>query len=148
MTNRKHNSNYRWMLACSFVLSLAWSGLLNAAETESEIQVAIRPSSIQAGLQRPARPRFRLINDSNYFGDEYRPDNTDGPPTYTEPAQPSPAERQQLEISSRYQDPRMLGYLQNSSMNQIMSLYNEASRLIDSRHVSPLSYEERTSQGD
>ena len=66
------------------------------------------------------------------------------PPTFTEPPRLSPAEERQLKISSRYQDPRMLGFLQNASMNQIMSLYNEASRLIDGRHVSPLSYEERT----
>lgn len=38
----------------------------------------------------------------------------------------------------------MLGFLQTANMNQIASLFNEVSRMIDSRHVSPLSYEDRT----
>jgi carboxyl-terminal processing protease len=145
MTTRTNTTNFHWMLACSFVLSLAWSGLLGAAETEAELKVAIRPSAIQPDYN-PGPTTNPTPNNSQYFGDEYRPDIMDGPPTYTAPPKPSAEEERQQEISSRYQDPRMLGFLQNSSMNQIMSLYNETSRLIDSRHVSPLSYEERTRQ--
>lgn len=143
MTTRHINSNCHWMLACSFVLSLAWSGLLGAAETEAELKVAIRPSAIQPAVN--PSPSTVPGNTPLPFGNQYHPD-MEGPPTFTEPPRPSPEEERQLEISSRYQDPRMLSFLQNSSMNQIMSLYNEASRLIDGRHVSPLSYEERTRQ--
>ena len=47
-------------------------------------------------------------------------------------------------ITYRYQDPKMVDFLSRTNMNQSTSLYIEASKLIDSRHVSPLSYEERT----
>lgn len=145
MTTRTNNMNFHWMLACSLVLSLAWSGLLGAAETEAELKVALRPSAIQPAYN-PGPATIPAPGNAPYFGDEYRPDIMDGPPTYSEPPQPTPQEERQLELSSRYQDPRMLGFLQHASMNQIMSLYNETSRLIDSRHVNPLSYEERTRQ--
>ena len=41
----------------------------------------------------------------------------------------------------------MLGFLQSTSLSQLGSLYSETSRMIDSRHVSPPSYEERTRAG-
>ncbi len=47
------------------------------------------------------------------------------------------------EITARYQDPKMLNFLARSNMQQTMSLYMEASRLIDNRHVKPVSYEDR-----
>lgn len=53
-------------------------------------------------------------------------------------------EKQQLRISARYQDPKMLSFLASTSMQQMASLYLEASRTIDSRHVAPTSYEDRT----
>jgi carboxyl-terminal processing protease len=49
-------------------------------------------------------------------------------------------------VSARYQDSRMLNLLGQTSFNQLASLFAETSRLIDSRHVSPPSYEDRTSQ--
>lgn len=53
-------------------------------------------------------------------------------------------EEDQLKITARYQDPKMLRYLQSASAQQINQLFSEASNLIDTRHVNPLSYEERT----
>lgn len=47
-------------------------------------------------------------------------------------------------ITARYQNPDMLGFLSKTNVNQTMNLYMEASRLIDSRHVDPASYEVRT----
>ncbi len=38
----------------------------------------------------------------------------------------------------------MIGFLRTASMGQITSLYQEASRLIDQRHVNPAAYETRT----
>ena len=47
-------------------------------------------------------------------------------------------------ITARYQNSEMLAFLNRMNLNQAMNLYVEASRLIDSRHVSPASYEVRT----
>lgn len=59
------------------------------------------------------------------------------------PAETNP-EKLQLRISARYQDPKMLSFLAQTSMQQMSSLYLEASRTIDTRHVAPNSYEDRT----
>lgn len=50
----------------------------------------------------------------------------------------------ETKITARYQNPDMLGFLTKTSLNQTMDLYLEASRLIDTRHVNPASYEVRT----
>jgi carboxyl-terminal processing protease len=50
----------------------------------------------------------------------------------------------QGKITARYQNADMLAFLNRMSMNQATNLYVEASRLIDTRHVSPTSYEVRT----
>ncbi|MEZ5944750.1 MAG: S41 family peptidase [Planctomycetaceae bacterium] len=47
-------------------------------------------------------------------------------------------------ISARYQSAEMLGLLSRTNMNEVMSLFSEASNMIDARHVSPNSYEDRT----
>lgn len=47
-------------------------------------------------------------------------------------------------ITARYQNSEMLAFLNRMNVNQAMNLYVEASRLIDTRHVSPASYEART----
>ncbi|MFG0333104.1 MAG: S41 family peptidase [Maioricimonas sp. JB049] len=83
----------------------------------------------------------------------YQPDRPSAPDTLpwtpqpvtpepTRPTTPTP----QMAITSRYQDPRMLSFLSGGTLNQIVSLYLEASQMIDTRHVNPLSYEVRTRQ--
>lgn len=47
-------------------------------------------------------------------------------------------------ITARYQNADMLAFLNRMTMTQATNLYVEASRLIDTRHVSPTSYEVRT----
>lgn len=49
----------------------------------------------------------------------------------------------QLKISSRATDPKMQGFLRSTSMQQLTTLYREASTMIDSRHVNPPAYEVR-----
>ncbi len=50
----------------------------------------------------------------------------------------------QVKISSRYSDSNMLNFLRRTSMSELSSLYLEASRMIDARHVNPTSYEDRS----
>ena len=54
------------------------------------------------------------------------------------------ADDSQLKISSRYTSSEMLGFLSRTNMSELSSLYLEASQMIDARHVSPTSYEDRT----
>jgi len=49
----------------------------------------------------------------------------------------------QQEISGRYSSSEMVGFLNRTSMQEISSLYMEASQMIDARHVSPPAYEQR-----
>lgn len=49
-----------------------------------------------------------------------------------------------LKISARYQNAEMLSLLNRTSLQEITSLFSEASTMIDTRHVSPNSYEDRT----
>lgn len=56
----------------------------------------------------------------------------------------TPADPSELKISSRSTDPKMIAFLSRTSMTQLTSVYREASLMIDSRHVNPPSYEERS----
>jgi carboxyl-terminal processing protease len=99
------------------------------------IQVAVRPEVWQSIKISPAN----LNVPANLSAPVRVPSaSPTGAPSEINP------EKQQLRISSRYQDPKMLSFLASTSMQQMASLYLEASRTIDSRHVAPTSYEDRT----
>ncbi len=138
MKTRKTNLNVIALLACPLLITLLMAGGLRAEDLPTETQVALRPGSIPAST----RPMLNAPAPTapGFFGDQYQPDMMDGPP------KPTPEQDEQLEISSRYSDSRMIAFLRNTTINQMMSLYNEAAQMIDSRHVNPLSYEERTRQ--
>jgi carboxyl-terminal processing protease len=57
---------------------------------------------------------------------------------------PTPSENGQAKISGRYTETKMLTFLARTNMQQLVSVYREASQMIDARHVSPPSYEDRT----
>lgn len=136
MTNRTTHIRFGWLLAFSFLFTfIAGSG--SAADLADATQVALRPGS----SSMPPASTPTDWNNPGFPTDLLRPDLLHGPPTTP------PANDRQNEIGRRYQDSRMLGFLQTTNMNQIASLYAEASRMIDSRHVSPVSYEERTRAG-
>lgn len=52
-------------------------------------------------------------------------------------------DKTQLKISSRATDPKMQGFLRATSMQQLTTLFHEASQMIDARHVNPPAYETR-----
>lgn len=137
MTPRITRTRFGWLLAFSCLLTLVAGSTLSAADLNSEVRVAIRP----AGTSAPPVSTPTDWTNPNFPSDIYRPDLLHGPPVT------APADGRQNEITSRYQDSRMLGFLQTTNMSQLASLYSEASRMIDSRHVSPISYEERTRAG-
>jgi carboxyl-terminal processing protease len=106
------------------------------------LRTAVRP---EAGLSgsfntRPSlRPEDLSPRDGGW-------DNqwTPSPVKWQTPSNPANEDSHQTKISSRAQNPQMAAYLARASFNQIASLFGEASRLIDTRHVSPPSYEKRT----
>lgn len=65
--------------------------------------------------------------------------NPPTPVVPTVPAQPTLREK----IAKRYQDPRVLRVLQQLTPQTGESLYIEVSQLIDSRHVTPTTYQQR-----
>jgi len=132
MTNRITHTRFGWFLAFTVVLTLVANSGASAADESGEIKVALRP----AGTNAPTD-----WTNPGYPTDIYRPDLLHGPPVT------APADDHQSEITYRYQDSRMLGFLQTTSMNQLASMYSEASRMIDARHVSPPSYEDRSRAG-
>ncbi|MEZ6047828.1 MAG: S41 family peptidase [Planctomycetaceae bacterium] len=63
----------------------------------------------------------------------------------TEPASTlSPKEERERKLAARYGDPVVGRFIMGVSTQQALSLYQEANRLIDSRHIQPTSYTERT----
>ena len=132
MTTR-HTIRFGSLFAFSLVLSLVCSRL-SAADVAVETAVALRPAGETIPVSSPSAPA-----NPGYYDQIYTPDYLQGPP----PASPIPVDDHQVEITARYQDSRMLGFLQSTSMNQLASLFTEVSRMIDSRHVSPPSYEDR-----
>lgn len=99
------------------------------------IQLAIRPSATPNRVLRPAAPATDPIS----VPDSQTP--ASGAPSEANP------EKLQLRISARYQDPKMLSFLASTNMRQMTSLYLEVSQTIDTRHVAPTSYEDRTDAG-
>ncbi len=55
----------------------------------------------------------------------------------------TPADETQLKISSRATNSQMQSFLARTNMQQLLTVYREASQLIDTRHVTPPSYEIR-----
>ncbi len=100
------------------------------------IRVAVRPGASRPVENIPvnyAPPTFELTTPNQRLN-------------VTPSAQPSEsdAEKLQLRISARYQDPKMLSLLNSTNMRQMSSLFMEVSQTIDARHVNPTSYEVRT----
>ncbi|WP_437201651.1 S41 family peptidase [Planctomicrobium sp. SH664] len=56
----------------------------------------------------------------------------------------APTDESDLKISNRASDANMLSFTRQTSLQQMASVYREASQMIDARHVSPPSYEDRT----
>ncbi|MCA9111431.1 MAG: PDZ domain-containing protein, partial [Planctomycetaceae bacterium] len=136
----------RWALACSLLLSL--STLASAQE-----RYAVRPGAGQPTTHTNFRPNLP-INSNELFPStspvsvpNYGDQLFNQSPYQQQPVSPAPSHAEPSiddELTYRYTDPRMLGFLHSTSMNQLTSLYMEMSQMIDQRHVSPSSYEQRT----
>jgi carboxyl-terminal processing protease len=95
------------------------------------IQVAVRPEVLRPTGNIPANYDLPAPVPVSPITPAVQPTETD-------------AQKLQLRISARYQDPKMLSVLQSTNMRQMSDLFREVSQTIDARHVSPTSYEERT----
>ena len=95
------------------------------------IQVAVRPEALRPATNVPAKYELPAPGSLPETTPTGQPHETD-------------AEKLQLRITSRYQDPKMLSVLHSTTMQQMSSLFLEVSQTIDVRHVSPTSYEVRT----
>lgn len=71
--------------------------------------------------------------------EEYRPQPT-------EPAEPTEAETVNARLSARYGNPVVERFIKGTSANRFSELYLETSRLIDSRHIEPTTYQKRVDQ--
>ncbi len=101
----------------------------------------------------PITPRYQPAPQYNQPAPKYQQPTI---PQYNQPAPQSPQTPAggellgnnkptdpQVKISSRNTDPKMLGFLRTTSMQELTSLYHEASRMIDAKHVNPPAYETR-----
>lgn len=82
--------------------------------------------------------------------DEWEPAAPVRPPA--PPAKPrfddlSESEQIQLRLTNRYEDPILMRFVQRLPVEQALQLYQEASRLLDSRHLEPRPYAQRVEQG-
>lgn len=84
------------------------------------------------------------------------PDRPAVPPWTPAPVRPEPendqppvlSESEQIHqrITRRYQNPQVLRFLSTLSTAQGLALYSETADLIDNRHLTPTTYQERTAQ--
>lgn len=93
------------------------------------------------------QPMWPTVPSNGYQTPGYQPGY--GQPSYNQPTVPSIPRQVQgddidAKITARYQNAEMLAFLNRMNVNQAMNLYVESSKLIDSRHVNPASYEART----
>ncbi len=112
-----------------------------------------RPADFRGERRRQARPiapapngyeTRKPVYDPNGLwqsppAPEYRPE----PP---KPAQPSAGEKIDLKLSSRYSNPVVQRFVAGTTPERFAQLYVEASRLIDSRHIEPSTYQQRVDQ--
>ncbi len=100
-----------------------------------------QPQVPTAPVNPGVSPRFEELLAPGYQTPVYQTPNYEAP----QPTSPSgDLESISNKLSYRYTDSRMVGFLRTASMGKIASLYQEASQLIDQRHVSPPAYEART----
>ncbi len=95
---------------------------------------------------QPATPQYRTpqYQTPQYQTPQYQvPGTIPRIPTDVKFDDSNRPDKSQLKISSRFTNPKMLGFLRSTSMQELVTLYQEASRMIDSRHVNPPSYEAR-----
>ncbi|MBX3439468.1 MAG: S41 family peptidase [Planctomycetaceae bacterium] len=115
-------------------------GTQNAPAHNGSFTPSYNPAT-QPNLVLPSNGNWNPpVNNTPRFEELFQ--NTPSVPTETVPSLRQPTIDE--ELAQRYTDPRMLRFLSSTSMSQLTSLYTEMSRLIDQRHVSPLSYEQRT----
>ncbi len=145
--NRARN----WALACSLLAALAVIPQFTFAK-DSGNRVALRPGAAnqnQAGHYN-IRPTFPTHSSPQQPGSTFPSGDAplyDQSPSNSPVNTPAPSLREPTideELTYRYTDPRMVRFLQSTSMSQLTSMYLEASQLIDRRHVNPISYEQRT----
>jgi carboxyl-terminal processing protease len=106
-----------------------------------------RAGPLEGGQTRTAlRPREETPNFSNPGSSPSLFTDTPPVPGLSDEAPIHEAVPVDVKLTSRYSESSMIGFVRSTSMSQLASIYNEVSQLIDSRHVSPPSYEARTSQ--
>ena len=62
------------------------------------------------------------------------------------PAEPTESEKIAMRLSSRYGNPVVERFVKGTNANRFAELYLETSRLIDSRHIEPSTYQARVDQ--
>ena len=118
-----------------------------AREDVTHLKTAVVPGRVRLSPSHssPTAPRPQYQNgNSGQSGNSVLPLTPPANPQVSPaPPEESSEEKIQREITSRFSDPKMLSFMSRTSMQELTSLYHEASRMIDARHVSPIGYEAR-----
>ena len=91
-------------------------------------------------VSRPVYPDLNEFPDFNDVGREPIDLRSEPSPS----SKIDPDTERTLRLTARYQDPMMVRFIRSLSVQKAMQLYSEISQLIDSRHIKPVSYAERT----
>lgn len=106
----------------------------------------VRPSSYTPRNDYRDQPSriTPLFDDPRYNDDRYeQPLRIPSPVPANRPSELSETEQIQQHLSHRYSNPTVQRFIRSVSPQTAMSLYQEASQLIDSRHLQPTSYQAR-----
>ena len=111
-----------------------------AREQVEAIRTAVVPGQIKIDSTVPSYSTPAVIGNDYVLPTYSVPTNTQMAPP---PPEETSDEKRQKEITSRFSDPKMLNFVSRTSMRELTTLYHEASRMIDARHVNPTGYEVR-----
>lgn len=149
MAHSNHNLKSKLVaLSCTLVLTLLF-GAATTVQAEEPMLTASQPAPERYAPVQDVNIQtvsaFRIVSRNDAAGTPRAREDVDELIQTAVGGSTAPtANDSVLKISARYQNSEMLSLLSRTSMQEIMTLFTEASQLIDTRHVSPNSYEDRT----
>lgn len=141
MKTRSTNSTFKTLTAAFALLFAIATGLAGTTMFSPEIMAGETTLSRNTH-DTNATPVASVVSEAVIHDDDGTPRPREDVIPITTTA--STVADSQPRITSRYSDSSMVNFLSRGNMRQLTELYHEASRMIDARHVSPASYEDRS----
>ncbi|WP_437188218.1 S41 family peptidase [Planctomicrobium sp. SH668] len=142
MKTTHNNSNSSFVLAMVMTLVVT-CGFLNASEPINTSSALVPVTSENDVISNSfVQVRHEAMNENGIGIPRAREDVVPLKTTYGDSQ--NPVEISNAKITNRATDAKMQGFLARTSMNQLVTVYREASQMVDQRHVDPPAVEMRS----